>query len=125
MARVAPPVDITARLRAEIQPLLDAVADIQRDAKAIRHEAETKAATLLDTASREADQKVRDAERQAPSARAAAAEQKQHAVDTAIESTLTAGRREAERIAGQAQQRLPDLIESVRACVLKGPETAA
>jgi hypothetical protein len=62
LARVAPPVDITARLRAEIQPLLDALADIQHDANATRRDADTQAAALLEKASREAEQVVREAE---------------------------------------------------------------
>jgi vacuolar-type H+-ATPase subunit H len=119
-ARVAPPVDITARLRAEIQPLLDALTDVQREAKIIRRDAENSATASLDKASQEAVEQVREAERQAPSVRSAAAEQQGRAVDADISSTLAAGRREAERIEQQARQRLPELLESVRTCVLKG-----
>lgn len=122
LARVAPPVDVAARLRTEIQPVLDAVGEIQDRADTMRTEAETKAGELLETASREADQRVRDAEHQAPEARAQAAEHKHHSVDAEIASVHAAGREGARRIAEQAQERLPELLEKVRACVLNGPD---
>jgi hypothetical protein len=124
LARVAPPVDVTARLRAEIQPVLAAVADIQRNAKAIRDDAATRTRSMLDDATHDADQEMREAEQQAPSVRATASAGKQRAVDAEIAATLAAGQKEAKRIAQQVQQRLPDLLESVRSCVLKGPAGA-
>jgi hypothetical protein len=121
LERVAPPVDAAARLRDELHPVLEAIAEIQRRATAARTEGDTKAAALLDTAEREADRATRKAEAQAPSMRAAAAERKHHAVDAEVTSVLAAARGDAERIGAQCQERLPRLLDVVRTCVLNGP----
>lgn len=125
LTRVAPPVDVAARLRTELRPVLDAIAEIQTRATAVRSEADAQAAALLDTAGRDADQKVREAEQQGPSARTAAAKQKHRAADEEITAVLAAGRTEAQRIAEQSQKQLPELIAAVRDCVLKGPQAAS
>ncbi len=122
LARVAPPVDVSARLRAEVQPLLDAIAEIQHRGDRLRGDADAKAAALLDAAKHDADHAVRDAEKQAPEARAAAAREAHRAVDAELSSIATAGSTEAERIGKQAKERAAELLDRVRACVLAGPE---
>jgi len=122
LARVAPPVDVAARLRDEIQPLLDAIGEIQAQADATRAEADERAKALLENAQREADQQVRDAEQRAPATRAEAAERKRSSVDDEITSIVTGGADEARRIAARAEKQLPNLLASVRACVLQGLE---
>jgi vacuolar-type H+-ATPase subunit H len=123
--RVAPPVDVTARLREELQPVLDAIAAIQARAGQIGAEAKQGAKDLLDAASRDADRKLRDAESRAPATRAAAAERARHAVDAELESVDAASRDETQRIDARVKQHLPELLDEIRGCVLKGSGVSA
>ncbi|MGH7617483.1 MAG: hypothetical protein ACREPM_09675 [Gemmatimonadaceae bacterium] len=114
---VAPPADVAARLRAEVQHVLDAIAEIQRRADTELAEADAASQQQLDAAAQTAKAAVRDAEQRAPDARSKAAEEKHRAVDAEIASVLAGGQEEARRIAAQAKDRLPPLVTSVCACV--------
>jgi len=120
LARVAPPVDVSARLRAELAPVLQAIAEMQRGAATVRADAEREGAALLETATREAAEAVRKAESEAPAARAAAAEEARQAVEGEIEAASKAARTEAARIDAASRQRAPALVERVCSCVLDG-----
>lgn len=119
LARVAPPVDVGAGLRREVQPLLDAIAEIQQRARAVEDEADGKARQLLDSASADAERIVREAENRAPQARSDAAGKQRHAVDAEIESAHSTSQDEAKRIEAQLGDRLPALLAKVQDCVLK------
>jgi Skp family chaperone for outer membrane proteins len=120
LAHVAPPVDVSARLRAELQPVLDAIAVTQQRAAKIRADAASKAAALVDAAERQAAEEIRKAEAEAPAARSAAAERKWQAVEVEIAAALKAAQAEAARIEAGSRQRLPELVENVRTCVASG-----
>lgn len=120
LARAATPVDVAARLRAELEPVLAAIAEIQQRAEALRAEGEERAGELLDRATRDAEQAVRKAEREAPLARAAAVETTHRGVEAEITSAVAQGRAEADRIATQTNERLPELLTAIRECVQKG-----
>jgi hypothetical protein len=122
LARVAPPVDVSARLRAEVAPVFEAVAEIERRAAAIRAAADEEGTALVDSATREAAEAVRKAETEAPAARSAAAERKWHTVEGDIETALTAARTEAARIEDASGRRMAELVERVRACVMTGED---
>jgi vacuolar-type H+-ATPase subunit H len=123
LTRVAPPVDVTARLREEIGPLLARIAECQERAGAIEKEAEEKAKEALEAASREATGKIQDAEKRASSVRAEAAAKEQEAVSREIQSALDSARKEVQRIEALSQERLPQLVEQIVDCVSKGRES--
>jgi len=125
LLRVALPTDTQARLRAEVAPLLQAIAALQSEASRVRADADAAAARLLDAAHVDAERTARDAEQQAPTARAEAAKKKQDAAEADIARTLDAGRSEAARIDAAAKERLPALVERVMACVLSGAEVGS
>jgi len=120
LARVAPPVDMAARLRAEVQPLLEAIGAMQQRAATIRDAADTKGAALIEAAKREAADGIRRAEAEAPNARTVAAEKQWHAVEGEISAALNAAQSEAARIDAESQERLSELVEKVRGCVSSG-----
>lgn len=124
LTRVAPPTDAAARLRAEIAPLLQAVAEIQSAADAVRKDADATAARVLDESRADADRTARQAEQQAPAARAAAAKKKQEAVETELTRILERGGTEAARIDAAAKERIPAMVERVTTCVLSGAGVA-
>lgn len=123
LTRVAPPVDVTARLRKEIGPLLATIAECQERAGAIEKEVEQKATELLEEASLEANRRIQDAEKQAASVRGEAAAKKQEAVSRELQSALDSAREEVQRIEARSKERLPQLVEQIVDCVLKGPES--
>jgi flagellar biosynthesis/type III secretory pathway protein FliH len=122
LARVAPPVDVTARLREEIEPLLAAIAEVQARAATIEAEAEKKSGEILDAASRQAEEELRNAEKQVSSARAEAAKKKQETFDQEIKASLDSARQEVERIEATSKERLPEIVTEVADCVFEGPE---
>jgi vacuolar-type H+-ATPase subunit H len=113
-------VDVSARLRAEVRPVLEAIAEMQRRADGIRSAANAKGASLVDAAEREAADTIRKAEAEAPAARTAAADAQWHAVEGEVRSALQAAKAEASRIDAVSVQRLPDVVERVSRCVLSG-----
>jgi hypothetical protein len=122
LARVAPPVDISARLRAEVAPVLQAIAELQHRAGGMRADADREAAALVDAAARQAAEAIRAADAQAPAARAAAAERTWQTVEGDIDAALQTARTEAARIDAASRQRTPALVDRVCSCVLAGGE---
>jgi vacuolar-type H+-ATPase subunit H len=123
LRRIAPPTDATARLKAEVRPLLEALADLERSTEAIRATAGEEADRLVKEASRAADEKAREAERAAPRARAAAARRRHAEVDEEIDRVSSEGDQEATRIRAMAERRMAELAEQVKTCVLSGAGT--
>lgn len=120
LTRIAPPADRAARLRAEVQPLLELIAAVQQSADAVRTDAEKTAARLVEAATQDAARKVREAEGSASTARAAAAKRKQDEMDAEIGRITRAAE---ERVAGievMSKERLAGLVGEVTACVLSG-----
>jgi hypothetical protein len=124
-AHVAPPVDVSARLRAELQPVLLAIAEMQRRAAAMRQAAEARSAAAIAAAERSAADAVRQAEVQAPDARTAAAHRKRDVVESEVAAALKAAEAEAARIEAESAPRLPELVKSVEACVVSGSGLAS
>lgn len=122
LARVAPPVDVAARLRAEARPVLEAIEEMQQRAAAIRSAAEAKGAALVDAATQEAEEKVRQARADAPAARTAAVEQQWRAVEDDVSAALQSAQTEASRIEVESRARVADLVEKVRLCVLSAQD---
>jgi flagellar biosynthesis/type III secretory pathway protein FliH len=122
LTRVAPPVDVTARLREEIEPLLAAIAEMQERAAAIGAEAERESGEILDAASQQAEGELRNAEKKVASARAEAAKKEQESFDQEIRAALDAARDEVQRIEAQSKERLPQIVTEVMDCVFEGPE---
>jgi vacuolar-type H+-ATPase subunit H len=120
LERVAPPTDVRARLKKEIQPVLDAIAELQRSAEQVRTGAREEASEMIEEATRLADGKVREAEISAPEARAAAAKRRHESVYEEIDRVLEASEAEAARIAERTRDRLPEMVDRVTACVLSG-----
>jgi vacuolar-type H+-ATPase subunit H len=120
LSRIAPPTDVAARLEAEVRPLLDAIAELQRSAESVRKDADAEAAQIVDEATQRAEKNVREAESSAPGTRAAAAKRRHEAVDTEIGRVLSESEEEANRIRATAKARMAELVEQVRACVLSG-----
>lgn len=120
LARIAPPTDVSARLKDEIRPVLSAIAELQRSAAQVRKEADGKASAMLEEADRTADGKVREAESSAPGARAAAAKGRHDAVDAEIGQVRSASEKEVARIEATARERMGELVDQVAACVLSG-----
>lgn len=121
LSRIAPPTDATARLRSELQPLLEAVADLQASERSSREDASGEAERIVDAARREADRIVREAENGAPVTRSEALRRRHRALDEEIDAALRDAEREAARIEQSSRTRLPDLIEQVTSCVLSYP----
>ncbi len=120
LARVAPPVDVSTRLRAEVQPVLQAIEDMQQRAAAIRDAAEAKGAALIEAGHRDAAETIRRAQAETPNARTAAADAQWHAVEGEISMALNAAQTEVARIDAASRERLSELVEEVRARVLSG-----
>lgn len=120
LARVAPPTDTTARLRAEIEPLLKAIAELQKSADSVRDNAENKAAQIVAEATAKAEQDVREAERSAPEARATAAKRRHEAVDEEIGQVMKSGEAEVARVQAVSAKRMAELADRVATCVLSG-----
>jgi hypothetical protein len=120
LARVAPPTDTAALLRAEIQPLLQAISELQKAAEAVRSEAARTAAQQLDAAAAAADRTARDAENAAPASRAAGAKQKREVVEAEIAKVVADGDERVAAIQAMSKERLAGLAEEVKACVLAG-----
>jgi hypothetical protein len=116
---------MTARLRAEVQPVLEAIETMQQRAAAVRGVAETKGAALIEAAKHEAAEKIRRAEAEAPNARTAAAEEQWHAVEGEISSALDTAETEVARIDAVSRERLSELVEKVRACVSRGQDVVS
>lgn len=122
LARIAPPTDVAARLKTEVQPVLDAIAELQRATAIERKKAEAEAEQVLEEATRRADAKVREADHSAPDARAAAAKRRHEAVDEEIRRVLDASETEAARIETASDERLAQLAQKVAECVLSGAD---
>lgn len=123
LARAAPPVDVAARLRAEVAPVLEAIAELQERATQLKKEGDERAAQLIDAATSEAERNIRSAERKAPEARAAAVEDTHRGVEGEIATIDSEGNAETKRIAAQTDERLPDLVATIRDCLEKGVVT--
>jgi hypothetical protein len=111
---------MTVRLRAEVQPLLEAIEVMQQRAAAIREAAESQRTALIETANHDAAQRIRAAEADAPKARLAAGEQRWRAVDVEIASALSTAQAEVARIEHVSRDRSIALVEKIRACILRG-----
>jgi flagellar biosynthesis/type III secretory pathway protein FliH len=120
LARVAPPVDVSTRLRNELQPVLQAIEEMQQRAAAISTAAQTKATDVIEAANRQAAEKMRQAQDEAPKAREAAAEQQWHAVEGEITTALKTAQTEVARIEAVSRERLPGLVDKVRTSALTG-----
>jgi len=121
LSRAAPPTDATTRLRAELGPLLAAIAELQAVGQKERDRADAEAARITDAARGDADRIVREAESGAPAARADAVRRRHLEVSAEIDSALTDAGREVARIEATSASRLPELIGEVTACVLSYP----
>lgn len=121
LSRIAPPTDVAARLRSELKPLLEAVADLQASERSSRDGAKSEAERIVEAARREADRILREAEHDAPSARSEAVRRRHRALDAEIDKTLEDAEHEVGRIAESSRERLPDLVEEIKSCVLSYP----
>ncbi|MFJ5151937.1 hypothetical protein ACIQCF_10205 [Streptomyces sp. NPDC088353] len=113
------PADRTAERAAELEPALDRLADVQRQAARIRAAAQEGAEALRRDASREAERLVAAARAQAPEVRRQAAEPLLREARQEADALRAAGDRAASAIRARAMERMPYLVDLAVADALR------
>ncbi|MFE5403029.1 hypothetical protein ACFQ9Z_17105 [Streptomyces sp. NPDC056580] len=105
------PADRAAERAAELQPALDRLTDVQREAARIRVAAEQRAEALRQEASGEAERLLADAREGAPEVRRQAAEPFLREARREADALRAAGDRRASAIRERARERMPHLVD--------------
>ncbi|MFF4964383.1 hypothetical protein [Streptomyces sp. NPDC001037] len=105
------PADRAAERAAELQPALDRLTDVQREAIRIRAAAERRAQALRQEASEEAERLLADARERAPEVRRQAAEPLLREARREADALRAAGDRRASAIRERARECMPRLVD--------------
>jgi hypothetical protein len=115
------PVDRTADIMAELARLLASIDEIEDECDRIEAEAEDRSREVAMSANLEAARLASDAQEMASTEHAAACAERRRFHEDAIRARRQIAEREARRIERTARDRIPDVVDEVRRCVLEPP----
>lgn len=113
----AVPIDRSAELAAELEPLLARLADVERSCADIREQGRRDADAIRDRDAARARELLARAGREADAERVDAAAQVQRHAQQQTASDLTAAEEEAAEIRARAAERIPGHVEHITASV--------
>jgi hypothetical protein len=114
------PAQVTDEVAAELAPLYSALDAIDREAAAIRADAEQRASADRESVTDEVDRRLAAGREHAERERIRVVADARRAAEKAADEIVSAGVAEADRIRAQGRARVPVLVVDVVRCVVEG-----